>query len=150
MTALNTWHANVHFTAQSHSLPRPRGRALMRRTLVGAVKGASATAQQWPLPTSPTSINSLDRSVQQYIADFTHMHVAVTLTYFLVNGFIYSRPLYTAHFLAVWDEVWQSWEKSGEIFGHQSKTVVLDWTVRHMHRWLIWSFGDLTQPAAKY
>lgn len=68
MTALNTWHANAHFTAQSH--PHPRGRALVRR-VVATVKGASATARRWPLPTSPTSISSLDRSVQQHIATHT-------------------------------------------------------------------------------
>ncbi len=74
MTALNTWRANAHFTARSHSRPRARGRALVvRTTLVGAVKGASATAQRWPPPTSPTSIRSLDRSVQQHVTTHANM-----------------------------------------------------------------------------
>lgn len=82
MTALNTWHANANFTAQSRL--RPRGRALVvRTTLVGAVKGASATAQQWPRPTSPTSISYLDRSVQQHITAHAHTHVVAALTHWL-------------------------------------------------------------------
>lgn len=82
MTALNTWHTNAHFTAQSR--PRPRGRAPVRRTVAGTVKGASATARRWLLPTSPTSISSLDRSVP-HSATHTHMHAATALTHLLVS-----------------------------------------------------------------
>lgn len=52
------------------------------------------------------------------------------------------RLLYTVQFCAAWDESWQSWQKHGETFSHQSKTLVTGRTVRHVHWWPVWRFSN--------
>lgn len=83
MTVFNTWHTNAHFTAQSR--PQTRGRAQVGRMGVGKAKGASATAQRWPLPTSPTSISSLDRLVPQHVAIYPHMYFLASFKHLFVT-----------------------------------------------------------------
>lgn len=79
VTDLNNWHKNTQFTAQRQSPPQSGRKP--RRELSDAANGVSATAQLWPLPTSPTSTNSSARSV--YINTSMHIitrpHIVVLL-----------------------------------------------------------------------
>lgn len=45
---------------------------------------------------------------------------------------------------AVWEERWLSSKERGQLWGHQSRTAILDRAVRN-----VWSFGDYSEPAAK-